>query len=108
MTWYAAHLLHVSPETFWARFLPLRRHRVTWPALRHSRHWYCRSVVSADLGSSRGGRRVTIIEAELKGPAMRDPTVSLPVPPARDPLVEAGASERWGKKGTGPIGAAIA
>jgi hypothetical protein len=88
VTWRAAHLLHVSPNTFWACFVAAAP-----PSSDVAGTAAFSPLVLSQLRVSRHeiseGRHVTIInEEEGERPATRDPTTVLPVPQARETLVE--------------------
>jgi hypothetical protein len=85
--WRTAHLLHVSPDTFWAYFVaaaPLSSDLAGTAA-------YSSLVLSQRHVSQHGiseGRHATIVEEEGERPATRDPATVLPVPQPREALVE--------------------
>jgi hypothetical protein len=83
VTWRAAHLLHVSPETLWACFItatPLSSDvagtAAFSPLVLLQRH--------ANRHGISEGRNVTIVEEEGARPAMWDLVTVLPVPRARE------------------------
>jgi hypothetical protein len=90
----AAHLLHISSNTFWVCFIaaaPLSSDIVNtavFPSLIQSQRHVSRHGIFE-------GRHVTIIEEGERGkrPMTRDPATVLPVPQAGEALVE-GAMKR--------------
>ncbi|KAF7508883.1 hypothetical protein GJ744_008592 [Endocarpon pusillum] len=86
VTWRTAHLLHVSPDTFWACFVaaaPLSSDvtdTVAFPPLVLSQRHVSRRGIFGD-------RHVTTVE-ERERPATRDPAMVLMVPQTREALVE--------------------
>jgi hypothetical protein len=103
VTWRIAHLLHVSPDTFWACFVaaaPLSSDVVGTAA-------FSPLVLSQRRVSRHGiseGRHVTIFEKEGARPPRRDAATLLPVPQAREMLVE-GSMKRCDSKGRMSVGA---
>jgi hypothetical protein len=87
VTWRTAHLLHVSPDTFWACFVaaaPLSSDvadTAAFSPLVQSQRHVSRHGISE-------GRHVTIVEEEGASPPTRDAATVLLVPQAREALVE--------------------
>jgi hypothetical protein len=106
VAWRTARLLHVSPDTFWACFVaaaPLSSDVAGTAA-------FSSSVLSQRHVSRHGipeGRYVTIVEEERGRPATRDPARMLPVPQAREALVE-GVDEEVRYRGQDASGGGIA
>jgi hypothetical protein len=87
MTWRIAHFLYVSPDTFWACFVaaaPLSSDvagTATFSPLVQSQRHVSRHGTSE-------GRHVTIVEEEGARPPTRNAATMIPVPQAREALVE--------------------